>query len=774
MLRPRLLRISSGLAAMAALTLAPTAVQLSRKMARLASPAPLALVPVRDDSPDIAYWLGPSLNSAPGPDSADPFVSDQTGSVLGMGARVARVSNTMTPLAVAYAPPTAGGQTGNPAVPLSPSILIGIGAMRDALSAYAAGDLAQGDALASQVADPLSRTALEWAALRGPREVGFARLVAFLSAHPDWPASDWIRRRAEEALWRDDRDPRFVADFFMKQGPETAIGKLALARARLAQGRSGEAAALVREVWRDDDLYPWLESTVRKRFGDVLTRADDKYRADRLLYKGLTRAALRAAAMAGPDVVALAKARAAVMAGAASDKLLNAVPTVLRQDPGYFFAKIEKLRRAGKILAAAKEMLAAPHDPAALIDGDAWWLERRTIARKLLDLGQAKMAYEICAQASASSPARKIDAEFHAGWIALRFLSEPAVAAGHFAAIAALARTPVSKARAGYWQGRAAQAEHAPDATAFYRVAAAFPTTYYGQLAQEKLGGTPVALEFPTRMAMGDQRDEAVRVVELLGSLGERNAALTLAIAAAHKLSSEAQLAALAQVGVALNDARETLDVGKIAERRGFPLDNAAFPTFGVPKFAPLAHSAPPDIVYAVARQESAFQTHALSSAGARGLMQMILSTARRTAQQFRVPFDASRLTSDPAFNAQLGAAHLGVLIHNQGGSLILTFAAYNAGETRVRQWMKAYGDPRKPGVDPVDWVERIPFTETRNYVQRVMENFNVYKMRFAHANSSSRAGAHSLAATPGPGVVPAAPVAPATDVPLSTPQARL
>jgi soluble lytic murein transglycosylase len=190
-------------------------------------------------------------------------------------------------------------------------------------------------------------------------------------------------------------------------------------------------------------------------------------------------------------------------------------------------------------------------------------------------------------------------------------------------------------------------------------------------------------------------------------------------------------MAALAQAMIAAHDARGALMVGKLGEPRGFALDEAAYPVFGIPAFEAASNSAGTPLVYAIARQESAFQADAVSSAGARGLMQMIASTAARTAKRVGDPFDVGRLTSDPAFNARLGAAHLGDLLAENNGSMILTFAAYNAGGKRVKEWIAAYGDPRKPDVDPIDWVERIPFTETRNYVQRVAENLEMYRLRF-------------------------------------------
>jgi len=461
-----------------------------------------------------------------------------------------------------------------------------------------------------------------------------------------------------------------------------------------------------------------------------------------LLYKEQIAAAFRAAALAGPDVLALAKARAAVINEGRSDKLLAAVPLALRTDPGFLFAQIHKLRHADKIRAAADIMLAAPRDPSRLVDGDEWWVERRLLARKLLDQNDAATAYKLCAEHSAVSHEMRIEAEFTAGWIALRFLNDPARAARHFDAIAKLAETPMSRARAAYWQGRAAEATSEDDATttarAFYEQAAVHQTTYYGQLARGKLGLITLPIRSISNEAKGEDREDAIKVIELLYAAGEKDLAAPLVIEAARHLADETQVAALASLVAKQRDAHLSLNVGKIASQRGMPIDELAFPNYGVPAFEPLQNSAAPSVVYSVARQESAFEPAAVSSAGAKGLMQMILSTAKRTADHAGVVFDPKRLLTDAAFNAQLAARHLGELMAEQKGSYILTFAAYNAGGKRVKEWIDAHGDPRKSGVDPIDWVERIPFTETRNYVQRVIENLSVYRVRLGETEPTS------------------------------------
>jgi soluble lytic murein transglycosylase len=471
---------------------------------------------------------------------------------------------------------------------------------------------------------------------------------------------------------------------------------------------------------------------VLREFGIVLRPEDHKLRADRLLYKEIVPAGLRAARLAGADVSLLERARAAVVANAPSDAAIAAVPKALQNDPGLIYAKIQKARRAGRITEAAALMQAAPRDPALLVDGDAWWVERRLIARKLLDLGDPQTAYAIAAGASATSNAMRIEAAFHAGWIALRFLDKPALAAPHFAAASAMAETPISISRGAYWQGRTAEALGQPaEAARFYAIAASQPTTFYGQLASAKIGRGAITLRQPPPAAEGTARRDAIEVVDLLFALGERDLGTSLALATARSEPDEAQVAALAEVMEATQDARATLIVGKAATQRGMPVDEAAFPTFGIPGYRPFGASADRSTVFAIARQESEFDPHAVSSAGAKGLMQVIASTARQTAQAAGVPFDEGRLLSDTAFNAQIGAAHLGKLLADQDGSYILTFAAYNAGSRKVQEWIAAYGDPRKPGVDPIDWIERIPFTETRNYVQRVFENMQIYRVRF-------------------------------------------
>ncbi len=374
-------------------------------------------------------------------------------------------------------------------------------------------------------------------------------------------------------------------------------------------------------------------------------------------------------------------------------------------------------------------MLGAPRDQNALASPDDWWTERRLLARKLLDSGDYARAYRICAEHSAASEEARGEAEFHAGWIALRFLKDPALAAPHFDTLALLARKPHSIARAAYWRGRVAEAM-GQDGKRFYARAAAETETFYGQLARAKLGDEAVVLRAPAAEAQGAARRAPIRSAELLFALGEKDAARQLALESVRILRNPEQMAALSKVIEENGDAHTELIAGKAALHSGMAIDSLAYPVTGVPQFAALANSAGLPLVLAIARQESAFDAKAHSGAGAFGLMQMVAATARDAARHAGIAYDEARLKNDPAFNAQLGAFHLGELLGEYGGSHILAFAAYNAGGGNVRDWINAYGDPRDPKVDPIDWIERIPFTETRNYVQRIIENLHIYRAR--------------------------------------------
>jgi soluble lytic murein transglycosylase len=593
------------------------------------------------------------------------------------------------------------------------------------------------DATQTEVAisDPVAKKLAEWIILRSDNnDASVERYRAFLAANPSWPSQTFLRRRLEAALWDDHRDDATVWSWFENESPVSAKGKFSLARAMLGRGDRANAERLVRDAWRNDPMSEDTESTALDLFGALLTPGDHKARMDLFLYGSEHEIALRAAKRLGAADVALAKARIASYRKAPNSRaLLEVVPHELHGDAGYIFSKIQLLRREEKFTEAAQLMMSAPRDPGRLFNVDEWWIERRLLARKMLDVGEHRSAYLIARDAAL--PAKdiyKTEQEFTAGWIALRFLNDPAVAAQHFARIGVGSVNPTALARAGYWQGRAAEASgNSQEARAAYGRAAEQSTSYYGQLARAKLNLPQIELNgVPAARGRGIERLEIVRAVQLLYALDEREIAVPIFADMGENGDPDALLG-LGELANRNSDARAMLLVGKAALNRGLPFDFYAYPVNGIPPFKSIGPDVEQSIIYAIARQESAFNPNDVSAAQAYGLMQVTPDAGKYVCKKYGASFDLGRLKNDPVYNAALGAAELGGLIEDYRGSYIMTFAAYNAGRGSVKKWIDRYGDPRDPKVDAVDWVELIPFSETRNYVQRIMENLQVYRARF-------------------------------------------
>ena len=590
----------------------------------------------------------------------------------------------------------------------------------------------------NSISDPLAKKLVEWVILRSnDSSVEFSRYAAFIAANPGWPSVVTLRRKAEAALFQDRVDPATIRTFFANTKPLSAKGKFALARALLAQGDRRGAEEVVREAWQNEGFSHDVELRVQEQFSEFLTRADHKGRMDRRLYeKDDTEAGLRAANRLGGNEPAIAKARIAMLNKGGDKKLVEAVPATAHGDIGYKLARIQMLRRADKTSEAAALMGTVPqlddkHDL------DEWWIERRLLVRKLLDEGDPKKAYIVARDAT--PPTRdnyRADHQWTAGWVALRYLNDPVTAAAHFKKVTDGAENTISLARGLYWQGRAAEAmKKAQDARAYYAAAARHPTAYYGQIARAKAGLGEIALNAPPALTT-DQRaklskHEVLRAAELLYAVDARDHLNALMADMGDKSDDVGLLTMLGELAAKYEDPRGMLLVGKLALSRGHPLDHPAFPTAGLPKYTAIGPEVEPALVYSIARQESWFNPKTVSSANAMGYMQVTPAAGKYLAKKFNVTYDQKRLLNDNVYNLQMGAAELGDVIKDYRGSYILAFVAYNAGRGRVREWIGRYGDPRDPKVDPIDWVERIPFSETRNYVQRVMENVQVYRVRF-------------------------------------------
>ncbi len=614
-----------------------------------------------------------------------------------------------------------------------------VAAVKRVIEAARKGKEADANAAEASITDPVAKKLAEWVILRSDNtSPTFQRYATFVEANPSWPHAHLFRRRAENALWNDGIDDRTIRAFFAKQQPSTAKGRFMLARTLLAQGDRDAAAALVRHAWRNDECSAEVENRVLEMFGNMLTAADNKARMEQRFYADDVAGGMRAAERLGGNEVAIGKARAAVLRKAGNAKAaLDAVPTSAQSDPGYIFARVQWLRQNNYAEDAGKLILTAPKNPDLLYNLDQWWLERRLLVRKLLDERDAQTAYRVAREAA--PPMRgfyRVDAHFTAGWVALRYLNDPKTAAEHFAHIMEGTINPHALARGGYWQGRAAEAMgQRAQAKAFYESAAQHTATYYGQLARARLGLTDLGLRGPPAFTPQEQNVlgnlEVVRAAQILYALDERDMLASIFAELGESATDIAGMAMLGELAAKHSDGRAMLLLGEAAYGRGLPLDYYAYPVVGLPEYQSIAPPIEAAVAYSIARQESHFNQKVVSSAHAMGLMQVTPAAGIDTAAKFKVAYSRDRLLKDPVYNMQMGAAELSNLFTGYNGSYILTFAGYNAGRGRVRQWIAAYGDPRDPNVDPVDWVERIPLSETRNYVERIMENLQVYRARF-------------------------------------------
>jgi soluble lytic murein transglycosylase len=609
--------------------------------------------------------------------------------------------------------------------------------VKRAIDALRHSGAARATEIAAGISDPLARKLVEWIILRSENgDAASARYIAFIAANPSWPNLGILRRHAEARLWTEHAKPAQVLSFFDDSPPQSAPGRLALARALLAQGDSEGARAHVRHAWRNDSMSADLEAQVLNGYSELLTRTDHKARVENRLSAADNESALRAARRLGIVDTAIAQVRIALNKnGSGARKLLGAVPAEAHQEAGYILAHAHILRHENKAAQAAQVLLSAPPEIAEIHDPEEWWVERRVLSRQLLDIDDPKSAY--LAVRDAAEPAKensRVERHFMAGWIALRFLHDPARAATHFARIMQVSAHPTSRARAHYWLARAAEAAHQPEqARAEYQAAARSSAAYYGQLARARLGLAALALAPPAARdgPAGREQRELVGAMEMLYALNERPLVINAMADLGNKLDDIATLTRLGQLAEKHQDARAMLQLGKAALARGLPLDYYAFPTVSVPSYSPIGPRIDAAVLFAIIRQESAFDPDDWSAAHAMGLMQVTPVAARDTCKRFGCTYDVKRLKHDTPYNLQLGAAELGGVMQEYGGNCILAFAAYNAGRGRVSEWIERFGDPRDPKVDPIDWVERIPFMETRNYVQRVMENMQVYRARF-------------------------------------------
>ena len=612
-----------------------------------------------------------------------------------------------------------------------PQLSVGDTALyRKAFGLVAAGAWDEALAVAAEATSPLPGKIIQWLYVSG-RGTGasFAEIAGFVDANPHWPRVEAMAAAAERALADQDGGDDTVVDWFSRHPPRSGAGMARFATALAAHGRRADAVAWARQAWTAASLDIATERTLAREFGGELSAIDDAARAEWLLWRGLTGEAERMLPGLGDGERRLAVARIWLRDRRGGvDARIDAVPEELRADPRLVFERVRWRRRAGNADGAASLLLESPAQsgPEWL-----WWQERQLLARNALGDGDPATAYDLARAHGQTSRARVSEAEWLAGWLALRHLADPQSAYLHFGREQAVVRTPVSLARAAYWAGRAAAAmgERAV-AQSWYEEAARFPTTFYGQIAMAALPGadwirmppdpTPTLAD-ADRVAANELSLACILLAEL--DRAEHMRPFLDALFAAAEGAGEIQV--VLRLAAVLGRRDASVSIAKIALRDGLVLPEAGWP---LSPEAGQSRAIETALVLAVIRQESEFDEGAISPAGARGLMQLMPATARSVAAAIRVRYEPGRLVGDAAYNVRLGTSHLAELVESFDGSYVLAIAAYNAGESRVRRWLRDFGDPREAGVDVIDWIERIPFSETRNYVQRVLENLAVYR----------------------------------------------
>ncbi len=587
------------------------------------------------------------------------------------------------------------------------------------------------------IGDPLARKTASWVLVDSCADaLGFYEVDNARRDLAGWPRAAKRQAAAERMLDAAGKSPQQVVDWFAGADPATAQGAIALASAYKGLGRTTDASALIKHWWRDKSFEAEPQRTMLARFGDLLTPDDHIRRADILLYGSHGPAAREMIPLLPAEQRLAAEARIALRADArdATD-LVAILPAGKDQAPGVAFERAAYLRRKGQDALALEEVQYFPHEVATLDQGDRIWDERHRLVLAALRSGDIKAAYAAAADSGLTQGSDAADAEFTAGWIALTKLHQPEAAARHFAAVERIGATPITKGRALYWEGRAAEARHDREASDdFYARAAQNYSTFYGMLAAEKQGKKLTVPNDPLITPQVQAKFEAmdpIQATRLLFDYGQRELFRTFVLGLDDILPTAEDEALLVDLARNYGEQDISMRAARGAAQRGFILPQRAYPVRNAPDAG-----AEPALVLAITRQESNFDPYLRSGAGARGMMQLMPGTAKILAHRMGVSYSPGQL-DEPEYNMRLGSTYLGQLVSQFSGSYVMAIAGYNAGPGRPSQWSSFCGDPRGGATDPVDFIECIPFSETRNYVMRVMENVQMYRAKLAGGSAT-------------------------------------
>lgn len=659
---------------------------------------------------------------------------------MALGFAVAPVASEAQVAPAASAPPSAAitnppsEATPAPAPPRSAYISnADADVLQDLIGDARRGDVNGARDALSRITEPSARRLGQWILLdtNGP-SLGFAEVDRSLREMADWPRPGRRRLAAERQIGTSGLSPRQVIAWFGRETPTTPEGAMALASAYRAAGDQKAAADLIRRTWRERPFDIDAQKTMMARFGDVLTVDDHVRRADMLLFGAQGPAARDLIPLLPADQQALAQARIAFrQKSPAALALADALPASVSGAPGIAYEKAAHYRRAGLDQLARAELVRFPREVWSEEMGARIWDERYQLTLSALRNGDSRAAYEAAANTGLQAGADAVEAEFYAGWIALTRLKDPARAEAHFKHIDRVGTSPITLARGLYWRGRAVEALAGIDAAdVFYQAAARHRTTFYGQLAAERAGYARLDLgkdpQVGARERARFEAKDTIKAAHILYETGNRDLFRSYVLALDDVLDNDADQAMLVDLVRGYGDQDTSMKVVRTAAQRGFILPERGYPIRTPPD---VSNAPEPALVLAITRQESGFDPLVRSGVGARGMMQLMPATAAATARRMGLSYAPSML-DEPDYNMRLGSSYLGSLISTFAGSYVMAIAGYNAGPGRSTQWAGFCGDPRAASVDPIDYIECIPFSETRNYVMRVMEAVAVYRAR--------------------------------------------
>ncbi len=598
-----------------------------------------------------------------------------------------------------------------------------VAAIHGAFAAMADKDWAQAQKSVKS-ASTTAKAIVEWHRLRAGHGT-FRDYETFMANYGDWPGLPYLQKFGEDELTRSVSAAR-VRNYFDGQAPQTGWGALAFARALRDAGKTSQANAEIVRAWTEFSLGVDEQAAFLAGYGKVLKKHHTA-RLDMLLWRGFRDQSRAMYPFVSQGWQKLAEARIGLRQSVDGvDGLIAAVPANLANDPGMAYERFAWRARKNRSASAIELLLA---QGTKLGEADRWASRRRSMARAEMRAGRYKNAYRLAANHGLTEGSDYSDLEWLAGYIALRFRNDPKTALKHFDRFQAAVFTPISLGRAGYWRGRAFEAmNRSADAKAAYGFGAKYQTSFYGQLAAEKIGAPMDPLmaggeKFPA----WNKKSTVFEAGKLLAAAGQDRLAARFMAHLAESLS-RTERGSLAHWAIRNDEPYMALQIAKRAAQYGDMIHAPYFPLHPLAKKKGLPVT--PELALSIARRESEFNASVISHAGARGLMQVMPGTAKDVAKDLGIAYSRGKLTSDWTYNATLGAAYLHGLNQEFGGNIILVSSGYNAGPGRPRRWVKSWGDPRSSSVDVVDWIEHISIRETRNYVMRVSESLGPYRAR--------------------------------------------